>query len=121
MILEITTAPMNSLLFLSDPDGGDPPIPVWGARILSTPSCISFACNPAQDGPTEVRMGRREEVAWDTPPAFEGELETPHRAVVISTVDLNVVMKRDVPSTRTHVTIWVSDARWPEHIAIGLS
>ena len=117
----VSIAPVNSLLFLSDPDGGVPPEPVWGAQILSTPSCISFACFPEQDGPTQITLGTKSEVDQGTPPTFEGDLETPHRAVVIMTVDLEVVLKMDVPNERTHVCIWYSHPRWPEKIAIGLS
>jgi hypothetical protein len=118
---QLTVAPINSLLFLSDVDGGKPPIPVWGAKILSTPSCISFACYPEQDGPTQITIGNREEVAWTAPPAFEGELETPHRAVIISTVDMQTLVKTAVTNARTHVAIWYDHPRWPERIAIGLN
>lgn len=120
MVMKLSIAPMNSLLFLSDPDGGEPPEPVWGAQILSTPSCISFGCYPEQDGPTEISVGTRYELDPGTPAAFEGDLETPHRAVIVSTVDRKTVMRMDVPNARTHVCIWLSHPRWPERIAIGL-
>ena len=120
MSTKTSIAPMNSLLFLSDLDGGEPPTPIWGAQILSTPSCISFGCYPEQDGPTEISLGTRGEVDPGTLPAFEGDLKTPHRAVVITTVDDKAVMKMNVPSERTHVCIWLSHPRWPEKIAIGL-
>ena len=121
MVATIKIAPVNSLLFLSDPDGGTPPEPVWGAQILTTPSCISFMCFPEVDGPTEISLGGRNEVDPGTPPTFEGDLETPHRAVVIMTVDLKTVLKMDVPGGQTHVCLWYSHPRWPEKIAIGLS
>jgi hypothetical protein len=120
MMIKKTVSPVNSLLFLSDPDGGEPPIPVWGAQIQSTPSCISFICFPEQDGPTEISLGTRLEVDPGTEPTFEGDLATPHRAVIISTADNNTVMKMDVPESRTHVRIWLSHPRWPEKIWIGL-
>ena len=117
---QIAIAPMNSLLFLSDPDLGEAPVPVWGAQISSTPSCISFGCFPEQDGSTEISVGTRSEVDPGTTPAFEGELETPHRAVVITTVDLETVLKMDVLGARTHVSIWLSHPRWPKKVTIGL-
>ena len=119
-VLKLSIAPMNSLLFLSDPDGGEAPNPVWGAQIQSTASCISFGCFFNEDGPTEISLGKRHEVDPGTVPAFEGDLETPHRAVIVSTVDRKTVMKMDVPGTRTHVRIWLSHPRWPEKIWIGL-
>lgn len=120
MPIRAIIAPMNSLLFLSDPDGGDPPVPVRGAQILSTPSCISFACYPEQDGLTEVVLGYRKEVDPGAIPAFEGSLKTPHRAVVVTTVDEKTVLKMSMPSERTHVCIWLSHPRWPEKVTIGL-
>ena len=119
-MLKLSISPMNSLLFLSDISGGEPPIPVWGAQIQSTPSCISFGCYPEQDGPTEISLGKRQEVDPGTAPTFEADLETPHRVLIISTVDDKTVMKMDVPNTRTPVRIWLSHPRWPERIAIGL-
>lgn len=120
MVMKVSVAPINSLLFLSDVDGGRPPTPVWGATILSTPSCISFICFPEQDGQTELSMGARQEIDWGIKPNFEGDLETPHRVIVVSTVDEQTVMKMIVPTTRTHVCIWLSHPRWPERVAIGL-
>ena len=116
----ISISPINSLLFLSDVDGGEPPVPVWGAQILSTSSSISFACYPEQDGPTEVTIGLRAEVNPGGPPSFEGELETPNRSVVVSTVDQKIVLKAAVPTGLTHVCIWLSHPRWPDKITIGL-
>src|SRR5690242_21169071 len=95
-------SPMNSLLFLSDVAGGEPPIPVWGAQILSTPTCISFVCFPEQDGPTEITLGARIDVDPGVTPEFEGELETRRRVVIISTVDDKIVLKLEVPTQSTH-------------------
>ena len=116
----INVSPINSLLFLSGPDGGQPPIPVWDAQVLSTPSCISFVCYPEQDGPTEVSIGSRKEVDPGTPPSFEGELRTPEGAVVVWTVDQKTLLEMKVPSSRTRVGIWLSHPRWPERVLIGL-
>lgn len=120
MSKSVTISPPNSLLFLSDPDGGKAPIPVWGAQILSTASCISFACYPEQDGPTKIILGGWNEVDPQTAPAFDGEIETPHRAVVVTTVDQKIVLKAEVPNARTHIRIWLSHPRWPEKVIIGL-
>jgi hypothetical protein len=119
-MIKLSINPMNSLLFLSDAEGGDYPTPIWGAQILSTSSCISFVCYPEQDGPTEISLGPGREVNPGTPAAFEADLETPHRAVIVSTVDHKAVMRMDVSGTRTHVCIWLSHPRWPEKIWIGL-
>jgi hypothetical protein len=47
-------------------------------------------------------------------------LETPGRAIVISTVTAETVMKTIVPGQRTRVRIWVNHPRWPDKIIIGV-
>lgn len=116
----VKICPPNSLLFVSDPNGGKAPYPVRGALILSTDSCISVGCYPEPDGPTEVVLGKMSEVDPGTDPAFEGMLETPGRAIVISTVTAETVMKTIVPGQRTRVRIWVNHPRWPDKIIIGV-
>lgn len=120
MYSAIKIRPLNSLLFLSDLKGGSDPTPVRGPMILSTPSCISFRCYPEQDGPTEIVLGDAREVDPGGQPAFEGDLNTPNLAVVISTVTREEVLKREVPQTRTHIRIWLSHPQWPEQVIIGV-
>ena len=112
--------PANSLLFISDPEGGSPPVPIRGPMILATPSCISVACYPEQDGPTEIILGAAREVDPGSKPAFNGDLETPNRAVVVSTVERETVLESDVADTRTHVRIWLNHPRWPDKVVIGV-
>jgi len=119
MSVSANVSPVNSLLFLSDSGGGTPPIPVWGAQIQATPSCISFICYPEQDGPTQVVFGPRNEVDPRTAPAFDGDLETPHQQIIVSTVDQQTILQARVASTQTHILIWLSHPRWPEKVIIG--
>ena len=111
--------PVNSLIFISDPSGGMVPEWIRDALILSTPSCISVGCYPEQDGPTEVILGKAQEVDPGFRPAFEGDLATPSRAVVVSTVDRDTVLESKVPDMRTRVRIWISHPRWPDKIIVG--
>jgi hypothetical protein len=120
MVRSLKVAPPNSLLFISDPDGGKAPDPIRGALILSTPSCISVACLMWQDGETEVTVGSIREVQSSRAAVFEGTLETPNRAVVVSTVEGDTVVRVSVPETRTRVRIWVNRAREPDKVVIGL-
>jgi hypothetical protein len=113
--------PVNSLLFISDSDGGEGPEWVRGEQILATSSCISVACYPEQDGPTEITLGGTGEVDPGWHPVFAGELETPSRTVIVSTVDHDTILESTVPKERTHVTIWVSHPRWPDRVVIGLN
>src|SRR6266571_8947951 len=106
--------PLNSLIFVSDLDGGVPPEPIRGAMILSTSSCISVGCYPEQDRPAEIILGQAHEMDPGKQAAFDGDLATPSRAIIISTVDRETVLQAKVPKTRTHVRIWLNDPRWPD-------
>lgn len=112
--------PINSILFISDPNGGSEPEPVRGRMILATRSCISFRCYPEQDGPTEVVLGDVREVDPGGQPAFDGDMETPSRGIIISTVDLKTVLQQDLPDTRTRIRIWLSHPQWPEKVVVGV-
>jgi hypothetical protein len=118
--LTATVNPVNSLLFISDLDGGKAPEPIRGAMVLSTPSCISFGTYPEQDGSTEVTLGNMEDVDWRQVPAFQGSLETPNRTVIISTVEREPVLQMRVKNLHTDVKIWLSHPQWPEKVVIGL-
>jgi hypothetical protein len=120
MFAKASINPINSLLFISDPEGGVPPTPIRGPMILSTSSCISFRCYPEQDGSTEVTLGGIDEVDPGGVPAFEGELETPSHAVVVSTADLEAVLQAVVQGARTKVKIWLSHPQWPDKVVVGL-
>lgn len=115
----VKIAPPNSLLFVSDTDGGSPPVPVLGAKILATESCISIACYPWIDGDTAVTLGPSPQVDPGTPPAFDGELETPNRSVVISTVERETILKENVPNTTTRIRAWVNKPSMPDQVIVG--
>ena len=112
-------APPNSLVFISDADGGQPPIPVRGAMILSSPSCVSVGCFPEIDGETEITLGPIGEVSLDGLPDFIGTIETPNRTLVVSTVEGERILGTRVPASNTHVRIWLSHPRWPAKVTIG--
>jgi hypothetical protein len=120
MYRSIRIAPPNSIIFVSDPDGGEAPEPIWGAMILFTSSCISVGCFPEIDGETEITLGPIAEVGTGELPAFTGTLETPSYAVVVSTVEKETILKVPVSKTKTEVRIWLSHPRWPEKVIIGL-
>ena len=113
-------APPNSLLFISDPSGGVSPNFVEGRLILSTSSCISIGCRIFADGETLVSLGPATELDPGEPPAFDGMLATPNRAVVVSTVERHTVLQTSVPDTRTRVRIWVDEPVEPEKVMVGV-
>lgn len=119
MTNSVKIAPPNSLLFVSDPNGGDPPYPVRDAQILATESCISIACCPWIDGETAVTLGPSREVNPGTPPAFDGELETPSGTIVISTVDQKTILSDEVAGATTRVRAWVNRPLMPDEVIVG--
>ena len=116
----IRISPPNSLVFVSDPNGGEPPYPIWGATILSTPSCISVACYPEQDGPTDIVLGGAKDLGPQSAPEFDGYLETPSRKVEVSTVEQLKILDIAVPEVQTRVRIWRNHPRWPTNVTIGV-
>lgn len=112
--------PVNSLIFVSDREGGDVPLWVEGKLILSTNSCISVRCYPEQDGPTKVTLGAAREVASVAPPDFDGTLKTPTQYVVVRTVTHETILEMSVAELNTRVRIWLSHPRWPDKVVIGL-
>jgi hypothetical protein len=119
VISSVKIAPPNSLLFISDTDGGEPALPVLGAQILSTDSCLSIACYPWIDGETAVTLGPSREVDPGFSPAFDGELVTPTSTLVISTVDQKTILSDKVAGVRTRVRAWVNKPSMPDRVIIG--
>lgn len=119
MTSTVKIAPPNSLLFVSDPEGGGAPYPVRGAQILATESCVSIACYPAIDGETSVTLGPSSEVDPGNAPVFDGKLETPSRSIVISTAERETILKEDVPNTKTRVRAWVNRPSMPDQVIVG--
>lgn len=113
-------APPNSLLVISDRDGWTPPRFEPGVLILSSSSCITVGCRMFADGETLVLLGPAAELDPGEPPAFDGMLDTPNRAVVVSTVERDIVLETSVPDTRTRVRIWVDEPVEPDKVIVGL-
>ena len=119
MTSSVKIAPPNSLLFISDLDGGKPPYPTRGAHVLATESCISIACRPWIDGETAVTLGPSRDVDPGKTPAFDGQLETPDRTIVISTVEGKLILKEDVSETTTRVRAWLNSPSMPDEVIVG--
>ena len=112
--------PVNSLIFVSDANGGEAPIPVRGAMVWSTPSCVAIVCYPEQDGPTEVTLDRGSEVDAGQPPIFEGHLEVPNGEVVVSTVEGKTVLEMTIEERLPRLRIWTNHSQWPDKVVIGI-
>lgn len=119
MTKSVLIDPPYSLLFISDPSLEDFP-EQNGDRIRWTDGCVSISCLGYQENDTKVTLGPLSEVARFGAPIVERVIFTPHREVVVSTVELKVVLRATVPSTRTRVRIWENHPSEPDEIIVGL-
>lgn len=115
--------PLNSIVFVHG--GGDLDVPSKSfepkvSLVAASPSCLIVGLFPEIDGPTQLHIGAAKDVDPGWPAAFAGMIETPTHALIIDTVDEELVHRQDVPSKTTAVKIWLSDHRWPEHVFIGI-
>ena len=110
----------NGLIFISDVAGGEPPEPVWGAKILSTPSCISVACEIDCEGPTTITLGPSNQVSRSNSPIFDGILETPSRTIVLQLVDCTEVARAVAGRTKSRVRIWTNRSVEPDEVVVGI-
>jgi hypothetical protein len=116
----IRIAVPNALLLISDVGGGKPPDVMEEALIASTPSCIAVGCMADSNGETEVTLGPTPELHQREHPVFEGELETPNRAVVVWTVLRDTILQAAVLHPITRVRIWVNHPSEPDKVIVGL-
>jgi hypothetical protein len=113
-------SPANSIVFVHGGPGHVPPLPIWGAQVLATNSCVSVACCPEVDGPTEIVFGDVTDAGLDRPPDFAGILRTPDRQVTVTTVDNHPVLSMPVAATLTGLKVWRSEPRWPQIVRIAI-
>jgi hypothetical protein len=123
MTQTIKIAPPNSLVFISDVDGGigpDPDAIARSAKVIATDSCVAVCCLAEMDGETEITLGPIDEVSLNETPAFDGRLETPTHNVVVSTSERTRLLQTTVTSDNAHLKIWTNRSREPDKIIIGV-
>ncbi len=115
-----TVEPPYSILFISGDRRSETPAPD-GAHLRWSDKAITITCLNEQDGPTSLAMGPASDFLAEGTPVFDGEIETKRREVVVSTAELDVVLRAAVPSTRTRLRIWDNHPTEPDIILIGLN
>lgn len=123
MAQTIKIAPPNSLIFVSDAQGGSIPDPDKIAReagITATHSCIAVCCLAEMDGKTEITIGLADEVDPGKKPEFDGTLATPTRTIVVSTAESEMVLEANVPTVQTRMRIWTNRPKEPERVIVGI-
>lgn len=119
----VAIRPVNSIVSVHG--GGDFDVPSENfepkvSLVAASPSCLIVGLFPEIDGPTQLHIGAAKDVDPGWAEAFAGMIETPAHALIIDTVDEELVHRQEVPSKTTAIKIWLSDHRWPEHVFIGI-
>lgn len=120
MLKEMMISPPNSILFVSDANGGDTPMLERGARFAASPSCLCITCYPEQDGQTKISFSDIKSIQEQNAPAFESILETPSKLVVVSTSEGNMLLQLPIETRRAHLRIWTNHATWPDRVKTGV-
>jgi hypothetical protein len=115
----IRFAPSNSIVFVEDASGGEPPERDSDALVHASPSCVSVGCYPEIDGETEIALGPVEEAPDGLDLVFEGAVATPTRTLVVNTVMAEELLGATVPEKTTRLRIWVDHQTWPKRVVIG--
>ena len=92
---------------------------VMGNGLVSaTESCVAIGCQSEQDGPTEIRFGRADEIAPAELLVFDGEISTPNKQLSICTVTNENLLSTYVSGMKTHVRVFANDAVEPDRIFV---
>lgn len=109
----------NGLVFIEDLIGGEPPDPSNDDAIKYTSSCISVTCLHEVDGEAEFTLGPSEEVDPGYEAGFDGEIETPTKKLVITSVEGHTLLQSEVPSIVTRIRVWRNHPLWADQVVIG--
>lgn len=86
MTLTKKLAPPNSVVLVSDVDGGEIPKTMGGSLVSATDTCVAIGCLSEDDGETEFVLAPLSELDRADKPVYEGMLRTPKHCVVIRSV-----------------------------------
>jgi hypothetical protein len=90
-----------------------------GNKLVSaTDSCVAVGCRSASDGPTEIHLGKSDEVTPFDPIVFDGELCTPSKKLSVCSIMTNEVLSTPLLETRTHIRVFANDPMEPDRIFV---
>lgn len=120
MAISLKIAPPYSIVLINDSRGGVVPAFERDKLVMATDSCIAVTCWPEVDGKTEFIMGDARDVTPGNPPAFEGEVSTPSRRIVLETAERKTLLEMPTSQPTTKIQIWTNRTKDPDRIIIGL-
>jgi len=116
----VSFAPMNLLIFVSDPTATDVPMQGEAQTIRSTEECITIPCLYWDEGDTKVSIGPFSEIAESRIPDFDGVIKTPTRRVVVTDVAITEYLGQYVAGPETRVRVWTNHPTSPDEIKIAI-
>lgn len=117
-MIAIEISPPNSVLLISDLVMIDIPTAFDALTVTATKGCIAVGCRSVDDGPTEVLIGPIGAYVSTGICAFSGQINTPSRVLLLSTILGEVLLEVPVANVLSHIDIWVGDEAEPERIEI---
>lgn len=119
----IRHAPPNSIVFVSDTDGGAVPNPLHWSRdpINASSSCVCIGCYLEMYGETEFTLAATADISVgpEFHLAFDGEIDTPNKEVMVSDIDVDGLLRAAVPSEKTRIRVWLNDRKLADRVIIG--
>lgn len=119
-IVTVKVAPPNSVVLVSDVNGGEIPKTMGGSLVSATNTCVAVGCLSEDDGQTQFTLAPFAEVRRADEPLYEGVILTPGRLVVICSVLGQRLLELPVPRESTKVRIWGNDGSEPDDVVIGV-
>jgi hypothetical protein len=118
--LVVKIAPPNSVILISDLDGGEIPRKMGKSLVSATNTCVAVGCLSEDDGLTELMLVPLEEVNCTDQPVYEGLLQTPLRRVVIYSVLGQPLLEMLVRQKLTKIKVWANHLNEPDKITVGV-
>lgn len=116
----LRVAPRNSVILVSDFDGGEVPRTMSGSIVSATSTCVAIGCRAEDDGDTEIALISLSEVERSDPPVFDGKIRTPTGRLAVRTVLGETLLEVGVSREVAAVRVWVNDGSEPDEVVIGV-
>lgn len=119
---KITHTPRNSVVFVTDIQGGEVPSPEkWGDELVhASSSCVCIRCYPEIDGETELTLTSADKFVFgsDLDIVFDGVIDTPSKEIMISDPYVEGLLQANVPDLQTRIRVGVDHPRWPQKVVV---
>lgn len=122
MKTSIRYAPVNSIFFFEDSQGGEAPaIDDREIRIWASDTSVIVGCLMWQDGETDLTVSTSFNDAPSGNPQYECELATPSKMLSVVTSGNEVLMQVEVPRMATRMQVWTNHISEPDKIFVLIS